>query len=93
MDLWSGLWVGIGAAVIGLVALVFAAARRPSLQDLGSVSSRWIAEKGAGQPEAQLAEPRHASIRVLTAPVRAWPSRTPARRPDPSALRPAPSRE
>jgi hypothetical protein len=51
MDLWSVLWVGVGAAVIGLVALVLAAARGPSVQDLGSVSSHWIAEHLAGQAE------------------------------------------
>jgi hypothetical protein len=51
MDLWSVLWVSATVVVIGLVALVLAAARRPSVQDLGSVSSHWIVEHRASQSE------------------------------------------
>jgi hypothetical protein len=51
MDLWSVLWVGVGVAVFGFVALVFAAARRPSAQDLGSVSSQWIVEHRVSKSE------------------------------------------
>jgi hypothetical protein len=54
MDLWSVLWASVGTAAIGLVALVLAAARRPSVEDLGSVSSHWIAEHRASQSEGTL---------------------------------------
>ena len=49
MHLGAALWVGIGAAVIGLVVLVLALTRRSSAPDLGSVSSQWIAEQRANQ--------------------------------------------
>ena len=51
MDLWTVLWVGIAVVIIGIVALVMAAARRPSVEDLGSVSNQWIVEHRAGQSE------------------------------------------
>ena len=47
MDLGNVFWMGVAVAVIGVGAWVFATARRPSGQDLGSVSSRWIAEQRA----------------------------------------------
>jgi hypothetical protein len=39
------LWIGIGAGIIGLAVVFFS--RRVSNPDLGSVSSRWIAEHRA----------------------------------------------
>ena len=46
MDLVNVFWI-VAVAVIGVGAWVFATARRPSGQDLGSVSSQWIAEQRA----------------------------------------------
>ena len=47
MDLGNLFWMGVAVAVVGIGAWVFATARRPSGQDLGSVSSQWIAEQRA----------------------------------------------
>ena len=47
MDLGSVFWMVVAVAVLGIGARVFATARRPSGQDLGSVSSQWIAEQRA----------------------------------------------
>jgi hypothetical protein len=51
VDLWTVLWIGIAIVVIGILVLVLVTARRPSAKDLGSVSSQWIVEHRASQPE------------------------------------------
>jgi hypothetical protein len=49
MNRWSVLLISLGVLVIGLVVFLLAAARRQSMKELGTVSSRWIAEH-VGKP-------------------------------------------
>jgi hypothetical protein len=46
-----GVWIAIGVAIVGLIALARFSGprRRGDVADLGSVSEQWISEHRAGQ--------------------------------------------
>ncbi len=51
MELWNLLSIGAGGVAVGIAAMMWMFTRRPSVQDLGSVSSQWVLEHRAGQAE------------------------------------------
>ena len=51
MELWNLFSIGAGGVAIGVAAMMWVFLRRPSVKDLGSVSSQWVIEHRTSQAE------------------------------------------